>query len=182
MIQFIKIACMGLIFADVFFPFNTASASNTDSFLLHEQMEPFFMNMNAPSPSRPAPPDVPPVEYKGVRYQEDPESIKHGGAQHCGYLVAIDPKTNVRLWMLKVYDVPLRAPGEPTGGGSVNFGSLSVGPAADELTIETEFGVRYIVDLNTRTSKLVFTPVSNRKKSDLLDVPDFPPMPINPPR
>src|SRR5262245_38543710 len=60
---------------------------------------------DAPTPSRPAPPNVPPVEHKGVRYQQDMESFRFGGTQRGGYLVAIDPKTGERLWMLKVYPV-----------------------------------------------------------------------------
>src|SRR5215475_9048400 len=60
---------------------------------------------DAPTPSRPAPPVVPPVEYKGVKDQQDMQAFRFGGTQRGGYLVAIDPKTSDRLWMLKVYPV-----------------------------------------------------------------------------
>jgi hypothetical protein len=37
------------------------------------------------------------------------QSAKYGGTQPGGYLVAIDVITGERLWMLKVYDVPVQA-------------------------------------------------------------------------
>jgi hypothetical protein len=126
------------------------------------------MNINPPTASRPAPPEVAPIDYKCIRYQQDWESFRHGGEDGAGYLVAIDPATNTRLWMLKVYSTSPKSPDAPTGGEEVFFGSMPLGPAEDELTIETEFGTRYLVNLKDRTSTLILTPghVKGEKKND----------------
>ncbi len=113
-----------------------------------------------PQASRPAPPDVAPIEIKGVRYQQDMQSYDHGGDQPGGYLCAIDIKTGQRLWMLKVYEVQDHSPsGVDTIG--LYFKSMKQVPGRDELEVENESGSRFVVDVVKRTSTPVSKPRSN---------------------
>lgn len=112
---------------------------------------------DVPNASRPAPPRVPPIEHKGVRYQQDMESARHGGGGLGGYLVAIDAKTGTRLWMLKVYDVADHSAAGVSSPGRY-FRSMTLVPGRDELGIEDETGGRYAVDLVNRTVRIVSEP------------------------
>jgi len=112
----------------------------------------------APSSSRPAPPAVAPVSHRGVRYQQDGESLRHGGTQASGYLVAVDPVTGARLWMLKVYEVADPGPDAPMKLERW-FRSLQVVPGEDALEVENEVGSRYRVDLVSRTAIWLSGPV-----------------------
>ncbi len=113
--------------------------------------------VNPPEASRPAPRAVPPVLYKGVRYEQDLASSQHGGDPHGGYLVAIDDATGARLWMLKIYQVtPQPIPGLPTYDRY--FKRMSMVADRDELSIEDEAGVRYIVGLAERSVRIVGQP------------------------
>lgn len=110
-----------------------------------------------PKASRPSAPVVEPVEIDGVRYQQDTESFRHGGDQPGGYLVAIDPKTSARLWMLKVYPVEDHRAAGVTGGG-LYFSSLSVVSGEKALEIVNEAGGRYRVNLTQRTAEQIGGP------------------------
>lgn len=113
-----------------------------------------------PQASRAAPADVPPVEIKGVRYQQDMHSYDHGGNQPGGYLCAIDIATGQRLWMLKVYEVQDHAPsGVDTIG--LYFKAMKQVPGRDELEIENESGSRFLVDVVKRTSTPISKPRGN---------------------
>jgi hypothetical protein len=112
---------------------------------------------DVPQASRPAPPRVPPVEHKGVRYQQDMESARYGGGGLGGYLVAIDAKTGARLWMLKVYDVVDHSAAGVSSPGRY-FRSMTLVARRDELAIEDEIGGRYAVDLMNRTVRILSEP------------------------
>jgi hypothetical protein len=104
-----------------------------------------------PGSSRPPPPQVEPVEHGGIRYEQDLQSWRHGGTQPGGYLVAIDPASGERLWMLRVYEVAAHeAAGVSTPGRY--FRSMGLAEGRDALAIENEAGERFLVDLRTRTS------------------------------
>ena len=75
---------------------SSAAESTTKS-----QKEVLNMKDNMPSPSRPAPPQVGPIIHKNIRYEQDMQSYSHGGDQPGGYMVAVDPTSNERLWMIK---------------------------------------------------------------------------------
>lgn len=108
-----------------------------------------------PEASRPAPPLVPPVFHKGIRYEQDMESTQHGGDPFGGYLAAIDAATGARLWILKIYQVmPQNVPGLPTLDRF--FKRMSLVPDRDELSIEDEAGGRYLVDLARRSVTVVY--------------------------
>jgi hypothetical protein len=113
------------------------------------------------TPSRGAPPSVPPVEHKGVRYQQDMQAARFGGTGRGGYLVAVDPKTGNRLWMLKVYPVADHSAAGVSSPG-IYFRSMKLaGP--DSLEIENEVGGKYIVDLAAHTARWVSGPESGRQ-------------------
>jgi hypothetical protein len=103
-----------------------------------------------PHSSRPPPPLVAPVLHRGVRYEQDLQSWRHGGTQPGGYLVAIDAVGGARLWMLKVYDVALHEAHGVTTPGRY-FTRMALVPGRDELEIENEAGARYRVDLERRS-------------------------------
>ena len=103
-----------------------------------------------------------PVEHNGVRYQQDMQAFRHGGNQRGGYLVAVDPASGERLWMLKVYEVPDHsAAGVESPGRYFRRMALLDGGAA--LEIENEVGGIYRVDLGARTSTWVSGPDSKPK-------------------
>ena len=107
-----------------------------------------------PEAIRPAPPVVPPVFYKGIRYEQDLDSAQHGGDPLSGYLMATDTTNGARLWILKIYQVaPQNIPGLPTFNRY--FKRLSLVPDRDALAIEDEAGTRYLVDLNRRAVTIV---------------------------
>jgi len=113
-----------------------------------------------PKASRPSSPVVAPVEIGGVRYEQDSESYRHGGDQPGGYLVAIDPKTGERLWMLRIYRV---ADHRAAGVGLMGryFRSLQVVPGARELEIVNEAGGVYRVDVAQRSVRQVGGPAES---------------------
>ena len=121
------------------------------------------MNDNLiPSSSRPAPPQVEPIIYKNVRYEQDMQSYYYGGDQPGGYLVAVDPETNNRLWMLKVYQVPVyEAAGVSTLGRY--FRKMTLVSGKDEIEIENEVGGKYLVDLSKQESTWISGPDSIHK-------------------
>ena len=120
------------------------------------------MNSGMPTPSRAAPPQVAAITYQGVRYEQDMESYSHGGTQPGGYLVAVDPATGKRLWMLKVYEIPESgAPGLSSPGRY--FRTMELVPGTDEMEIENEVGGRYRVDLKERRATWISGPDSVHK-------------------
>jgi hypothetical protein len=126
------------------------------------EKETLTMSDNMPSPSRPPPPKVEPIMYKNVRYEQDMESYRYGGDQPGGYLVAIDPETSKRLWMLKVYKVTVHdAAGVSTPGRY--FRSMRLVPGRDEIEIENEVGGKYLVDLSKQTTTWISGPDSEHK-------------------
>jgi hypothetical protein len=113
------------------------------------------MANNAPTSSRPPLPEVPPVEYEGVRYAQDGLGSEAGGDQASGYLAAIDMRSGAHLWRLQVYE--LADPGA-AGDCARHFRSMRLVPGRAELEIESETGSRYLVDLAGRTSTLLSSP------------------------
>jgi hypothetical protein len=127
------------------------------------QKEEPVMTFQPPRSSRPAPPKVEPIMHNGVRYEQDMQSASHGGTQPGGYLVAVDATTGERLWMLKVYEVPVQADA-PFQPGRY-FRSMRLSAAGDQLEIESEAGGKYVVDLARRSSTWISGPDSVHQKS-----------------
>ena len=111
---------------------------------------------DVPHSSRPPPPPVAPVLHRGVRYEQDLQSWRHGGTQPGGYLVALDA-AGTRLWMLKVYDVALHEREGVTTPGRY-FTRMTLVPGRDELEIENEAGACYRVDLERRSATWISGP------------------------
>ena len=121
------------------------------------QKESKTMNDNMPSTSRPRPPEVKPIIHNNVRYEQDMQSYYHGGDQPGGYLVAIDPKTNKRIWMLKVYKVTVHDDAGVNTPGCY-FRKMKLMSGSDEIEVESEVGGKYLVDLTKQTSTWISGP------------------------
>ena len=121
--------------------------------------------MSNPSASRPAPPEVPGIDHKGVHYEQDMQSSTLGGQ-----LAAYDQKTGARLWTLKVYEVKDHTAANVASPG-IYFRSMKLVPGQDELAIENEVGGRYTVDLAKRAVKTVFEPTAKPKPRKKLPTP-----------
>ncbi|HEX2826466.1 MAG TPA: hypothetical protein VHP37_08990 [Burkholderiales bacterium] len=121
--------------------------------------------MSNPSASRPAPPEVPGIDHKGVHYEQDLQSSTLGGQ-----LAAYDQKTGARLWTLRIYDVKDHSAAAVPNPG-IYFRSMKVLPGRDELAIENEVGGRYTVDLAKRTVTTVFEPTAKPKAHKKLPTP-----------
>jgi hypothetical protein len=105
--------------------------------------------------SRPAPPEVPPVEHDGVRYEQDLRS--HDATPPGGWLRAVDARSGQLLWEVKVYRQAAPPPGLQAMG--LYFRSLALGADRRSLDVESETGERYRVDLRTHAASLVSTPL-----------------------
>lgn len=106
--------------------------------------------------TRPPPPAVAPVEYAGIRYIQDTWDTRNGD-QPGGYLVAIDMRTDTRLWRIAVYKVPAN---HPAGLAPIEifFQAMSISPDGGHLRIEDEVGGTYRVDLRTRAVEQIGGP------------------------
>lgn len=111
------------------------------------------MNSPAPTASRPTPQIAAPIEYQGVRYQQDREGTpgKEAGA---AYLAAIDPASASLLWLLKIADAIHHPPGSPRELDPVYFSTLAAHD--DIIFITTSIGKKYQVELKSRKVKLVY--------------------------
>jgi hypothetical protein len=109
-----------------------------------DHVEARALTTSAPQSDRNAPPDVPPVEHRGIRYEQDLD-----GAELGGRLAAFDAATGKRLWTLDVYHVP---DNEASGVDAIGryFRRMAVAPDGWALMIEDETGARFSVDLTSR--------------------------------
>ena len=107
----------------------------------------------APPPSiavsRPAPPEVLPVTFENIRYQQVMNAQPFGHSQRTGYLAAYQGDSTDPLWLLKVYDVTTIEHLEQDVQ-EVYFTRMEVKPGKRQLLIENESGHRYVVDLDTK--------------------------------
>ncbi len=97
---------------------------------------------------RSGPDPVDPVRSGGIRYEAMPWGKARGLAQNGGYVAAIDEKTGKELWLLKVYDVSYDGDME-ADKQDVFITSLEI-DREGHLTVESETGDRYAVDLASR--------------------------------
>lgn len=110
-----------------------------------------------PTADRSPPPDVPPVVYKGVRYEQDLRSKPAAGNAPGGLLAAFDAKGGQRLWQLQVYTVrDHAAAGVDTPGRF--FRSMALVRGKNQLAIEDEVGARFVVDLEARSATQISGP------------------------
>ena len=124
------------------------------------------------------PPDIAPLEYKGVRYQQDWESKFEGREFAATYLAATDIQTNALLWVIKLCDGIKYAPGGPTRISTVDITKISAGPNENELSIATIVDSCYLLDLQTRSVTLLPKLAKPKKHQKIPQAdPSDPPMP-----
>lgn len=118
--------------------------------------------------------DLAPLDYNGVRYQQDWDSKFEGREFAATYFSATDIKTNAPLWIIKICDCIKYPPGGPLRFGSVDITKITHGPNENALTIESDIDSRYQVDLQTRTVTLLpnLEPVKKPRKIKQADPPD----------
>jgi hypothetical protein len=97
---------------------------------------------------RSGPDPVDPVRSGGIRYEAVPWGKARGLDQNGGYVAAIEEKSGKELWLLKVYDVSYDGDME-ADKQDVFITSLEIDQG--RLTVESESGDRYAVDLQSRT-------------------------------
>lgn len=125
--------------------------------------ENLIVSDNTPRPSRPSPPKVAPILHNGISYEQDMQSYRYGGTQSGGYLVAINPATGERLWMLKVYEVPDHTASGVSLTPGRYFRTMRLVPGRDEIEIENEVGGKYLVDLSAQSATWISGPDSVHK-------------------
>ena len=108
------------------------------------------MSAGLPGASRPPPPEVNPVIWGGVRYQQDLDGAPRQRDQGFGYLQALDAASGQLLWELKVYTVVIQ-PGLESDVQEVYFSSMARVAGRDALAIENEDGRRFEVDVKARS-------------------------------
>lgn len=103
-----------------------------------------LMPLNA---KRVGPEDVPPVTYRGIRYEAPHWAGERGRTQNGGYIEAWEVEGNKFLWDLRVYNIE-RDPGMEEDVQDVFITSLSI--QEDDLIVVNERGDRFRVNLKTR--------------------------------
>ena len=86
--------------------------------------------------SRPPPPHVQPLVHDGVRYEPDDT--------RSASLAAFDLATGARLWSVPVWTIADDPDAPPHPGRW--FGRIALGPGPDDILVEDEHGVRFLVD------------------------------------
>lgn len=125
-------------------------------------------------------PDITPLEYNGICYQQDRETDFEGREYAATYLSATDIQTNTLLWLVKICDCIHSPPGSPGGPiGLVDISKMTPGPGEAGLTIETTTTTRHVLDLQTRTVTLIYDPDWFVKQH--VDEPFDPSQPLMPP-
>jgi hypothetical protein len=115
--------------------------------------------------SRGPPPRVPPVVHNGVRYEQIMNADALGYDQVTGYLAAFDDKSGARLWVAKVYDVPIDENLERDVQDTF-FTKLEFVPGKNQLLIENEAGETFIFDPKLRSASRVGPPARRFRLDD----------------
>lgn len=115
--------------------------------------------------SRGPPPRVPPVVHKGVRYEQVMNADALGYDQVTGYLAAFDEKSDARLWVAKIYDVPIDENLERDVQDTF-FTKLELVPGKNQLLIENEAGEKFVFDLKLRSVSRLPGPPARRFRLD----------------
>lgn len=100
----------------------------------------------APSGSRPSAPEVSPIEYNGIRYEQ---AGHEKGEAPGGFLLAKEAASNVVLWRIRIYSYPdYSADGLPSIGRF--FREMKMTPDFSAVDIIDEVGGHYRFDLETK--------------------------------
>ena len=106
------------------------------------------MSATGQKAKRSPPKEVTPVVYEGVRYTAPHWVIAKGKRIAGGYVEAFNAKTKKRLWRIKVYETISDSQLEQDVQ-DVFITSMAI--EKSNLVVVNERGVRYEVDLTTRT-------------------------------
>ena len=101
--------------------------------------------------SRPPPPAFEPCAFDGVRYEPDYATTREAPKTRTGGLAAFDEASGRRLWSVVLWTTV-----EDVRGLSIPprfLRRVVRGPQPDELIVEDEFGVRYLVDCSALTAR-----------------------------
>ena len=109
------------------------------------------MDFEQPAEDRLPPPEVPPVERGGVRYEQATDGHSVGANQVGGVLVAADAKTGAHLWTLIVYGNPVDPKME--ADAQWLFFTRMAFDADGMLRITNEAGKSFLVDVTARSVK-----------------------------
>jgi hypothetical protein len=107
-------------------------------------------DLGMPMPKRVGPDDVPPVVVDNMRFEVIHWGKDRGLGQNGGYIAAIDDKTNVELWVLRVYEIQYDQAMEEDVQ-DLFIQSLDLAPEANTLKITDENNKVYWVDTNEKT-------------------------------
>jgi hypothetical protein len=102
---------------------------------------------------RSGPDDVEPVTLGNIRYEAPPWGKERGLGQNGGHVVAVDQTTGAELWVAQLYELRYD-PNMEADKQDTFISRLSAAPDGG-LSVETERGTIYLVDLST----LKVTPV-----------------------
>ncbi len=100
----------------------------------------------APKIKRVPPPEVPPIEYKGLRYQQEMgghDSLRSGRG---GHIEGIDIKTGQGMWRRQIYAVPLSEKIE-FHETECYFTRMVLLPGDKDILIENEAGEKYLFNI-----------------------------------
>ena len=103
-----------------------------------------------PAKKRAAPEPVEPVVIQGIRYEAVPWGRARGLDQNGGYVQAVDVATGKQLWLVRVYKITYD-PAMEADKQDEFISELSASKDGRTLTVVTERGSRYRIDLATRT-------------------------------
>lgn len=124
------------------------------------------------------PPNATPLEFNGIRYQQDIETDFEGREYGATYLAAIDIVTGKFLWAVKICDCIKHAPGAPAKTSYLDITKITQGLTENELMVETVIGAQYLVNLQIHTATRIPKPALPKKRRRI-ETPDpsDPPMP-----
>jgi hypothetical protein len=103
-------------------------------------------------------PKVTPLEHQGLRYQQDRETDFDGREYGATYLSVTDIKTNQFVWAVKICDCINHTDNGPSDTTYVDISKIDLGPGENEITVETMVKTRHLIDLQARTSTLIYSP------------------------
>jgi hypothetical protein len=94
--------------------------------------------------SRAPPPIVAPLVHDGVRYQPDASFTTELLPRRTTGLAAFDVATGAKLWSVSLWTIQ-DEPGAPHHPGRY-LGRISPGLAPDDILVEDEHGLQFVVD------------------------------------
>ncbi len=132
------------------------SACNNDN--VEELSKEIQIMSDAPTSSRPPPPEVEAIVHDGVRYEEDKVSAEDND-QNGGYLAAFDAETGEKLWRLKVYEVTDYSDDGIDNIG-LHFASMRLWAEQGQIEIVNESGSRYRFNLAEKITTYIDGPAA----------------------